>query len=47
MVGDAMQLLAQALQAGSQPPERTVVALSSFPALKELQKLQARAAQSR
>ncbi len=36
LVGDAMQLLASALDAGSQPPERTVVAPSSFPALKEL-----------
>ncbi len=44
LIGDAMQLLASALAAGSQPPERTVVAPSSFPALKELQKIRAKAA---
>ncbi|HME33870.1 MAG TPA: sugar ABC transporter substrate-binding protein [Candidatus Sulfotelmatobacter sp.] len=44
LIGDAMQLLASALAAGSQPPERTVVAPSSFPALKELQKTRAKAA---
>ena len=44
LVGDAMQLLAAAFEAGSQPPERTVVAPSSFPALKELQKVRGQAA---
>jgi len=44
LVGDAMHLLASALKAGSQPPERTVVAPSSFPSLKELQKTRAQAA---
>jgi len=44
LMGDAMQLLAKALRAGSQPPERTLVASSSFPALQELQKAQGHAA---
>ncbi|MGA1987620.1 MAG: substrate-binding domain-containing protein [Candidatus Sulfotelmatobacter sp.] len=44
LVGDAMQLLANALAAGSQPPERTLVAPISFPALKELQKARGQAA---
>lgn len=39
IVGDALQLLSTAISAGSQPPERTVVAPSSFPALRDLQKL--------
>lgn len=43
IVGEAMQLLAQSLKAGSQPPERTLVAPSSFPAIKDLQKVQAAA----
>lgn len=38
LLGDAMQLLASALNAGSQPQERTLVAPSSFPPVKELQK---------
>lgn len=45
LVGDAMQLLASALKTGSQPPERTLLPPSSFPALKELQKPRATAAQ--
>jgi len=44
LVGDAIQLLASALAARSQPPERTIVAPSSFPSLKELQKVRAQAA---
>jgi ribose transport system substrate-binding protein len=44
LVGDAMQLLASALQAGAQPPERTIVAPISFPSLKELQKGRGQAA---
>lgn len=44
IVGDALQMLATALKAGSQPPERTVVAPKSFPALNELQKVGAQAA---
>jgi ribose transport system substrate-binding protein len=44
LVGDALHLLASALAAGSQPPERTVVAPSSFPSLKELEKVRAGAA---
>ena len=44
LIGDAMQLLASALNAGSQPPERTLVAPSSFPSLGELQKTRAQAA---
>lgn len=38
LLGDAMQMLASAVKAGSQPAERTLVSPSSFPALKELQK---------
>ena len=45
IVGDAFQLLATALKNGSQPPERTLVAPLSFPELKALQNVQARAAQ--
>jgi ribose transport system substrate-binding protein len=44
IMGDAIQLLASALNAGSQPPERTLVAPSSFPSLKELQKPRGQAA---
>ena len=47
IVGDALQLLSSAMKAGSQPPERTLVAPSSFPALKELQKVRVQAAQTR
>lgn len=36
LLGDALQLLATALKTGSQPPERTLIASSSFPALAEL-----------
>jgi len=43
LVGQAMQLLATALQTGAQPPERTVVSPSSFPALKDLQKVRGQA----
>ena len=44
LLGDAMNLLAAALQSGSQPPERTLIAPSSFPTLRELQKASAQAA---
>src|SRR5580700_6422594 len=44
LVGDAMHLLASALNAGSQPAERTVVPPSSFPSLKELQQARGQAA---
>ena len=43
LMGDALELLA--LNAGSQPPERTLVSPSSFPSLKELQKPRGQAAQ--
>jgi ribose transport system substrate-binding protein len=43
IVGEAMQLLAQSLRGGSQPPERTLVAPTSFPAVRELQRFQAAA----
>lgn len=46
IVGDALHLLATALNAGSQPPERTLVAPRSFPALKELQIPRAQATQT-
>jgi ribose transport system substrate-binding protein len=45
IAGDAIQLLVSALKAGSQPPERTMVAPRSLPAINELQKVRARAAQ--
>ncbi len=38
LMGDAMHLLATALNTGSQPPERTLTVPISFPVLKELQK---------
>ena len=47
IVGDALELLSAAMKAGSQPPDRTLVAPSSFPALKELQKVRAQAAHTR
>ncbi len=47
IVGDALELLSTAMKAGSQPPERTLVAPLSFPALKELQKARGQAAQTR
>ncbi len=46
MTGDAMQLLVSAVNAGSQPPERTIIAPSSFPSLSELQKPRTQAAQT-
>jgi ribose transport system substrate-binding protein len=46
LVGDALHLLASALAAGSQPPERTVVAPSSFPSLKELERVRTGAAKT-
>jgi len=45
ITGEAMNLLANALRAGSQPPERTMMAPSSFPAVKDLEKARAAAAQ--
>jgi len=44
IVGDAIRLLASALNAGAQPPERTLVAPNSFPSLQELQKPRGQAA---
>jgi ribose transport system substrate-binding protein len=41
IAGESLQLLAQSLKAGSQPPEQTLVAPSSFPAVKDLRKGQA------
>jgi ribose transport system substrate-binding protein len=43
LMGTAMQLLTDALKTGSQPPERTLVAPTSLPALKELQSARVRA----
>jgi ABC-type sugar transport system substrate-binding protein len=40
LVGDAMRLLAAAVKTGLQPPERTLVAPSSFPPIKELTRIQ-------
>jgi hypothetical protein len=45
LMGDAMRLLATALKTGSHPPERTLVAPSSFPSIKELQNALGPAAQ--
>jgi len=36
LVGEAMQILAAAMNSGSQPPERTVISPSSYPAVKDL-----------
>jgi ribose transport system substrate-binding protein len=36
IMGNALELLASALQKGSQPPEQTIVSPTSFPTLKEL-----------
>ncbi len=44
IAGKAVELLAQALSAGSQPPERTILAPMSFPAIKDIQKAQGQAA---
>jgi ABC-type sugar transport system substrate-binding protein len=43
IAGEAVNLLAAALRAGSQPQERTLVAPSSFPGVKDLQKARAAA----
>ena len=45
LTGDAIQLLASALNSGSQPPERTLVAPSSYPEVKDLPRARAQAAQ--
>jgi ribose transport system substrate-binding protein len=47
LIGDAMQLLFSAMDAGSQPAERTLVAPRSFPELKELQKSRSKSASAR
>lgn len=44
LIGDAMHLLANARKSGSQPPERTLVAPSSFPALSDLKRVSATSA---
>ncbi|HTS35195.1 MAG TPA: substrate-binding domain-containing protein [Candidatus Solibacter sp.] len=44
LMADAIQLLMNARSNGMQPPERTVVAPSSFPAISELKRVQAAAA---
>ena len=41
LMGPAMELLATALKTGSQPPERTLIAPDSFPAIKDLHKAEA------
>jgi ABC-type sugar transport system substrate-binding protein len=45
LAGDAMRILANALKSKSQPPEHTLTLARSFPALKDLQKPRADAAQ--
>jgi ribose transport system substrate-binding protein len=47
LIGNAMEMLANALKTGAQPPERTLIAPCSFPVLKELQKAKAHAANGR
>lgn len=44
LVGEAMQLLAAAVSSGSQAPERTLVAPSSFPGVKDLARSQGQGA---
>jgi ribose transport system substrate-binding protein len=44
LVGDALRLLTTALNTGAQPPERTLIAPSSFPALADLKKTREKAA---
>lgn len=44
LVGDGIHLLANARKSGAQPPDRTVIAPSSFPALPELKKTRAASA---
>jgi ABC-type sugar transport system substrate-binding protein len=44
LLGEAMQLLATALKSGAQPAENTLLAPSSFPAVKDLQKARGTAA---
>jgi ribose transport system substrate-binding protein len=44
LLGEAMELLANALKSGAQPPEKTLVAPNSFPAVKDLQKARGAAA---
>jgi ribose transport system substrate-binding protein len=44
LMGDAMQMLVAARQAGSQPAERTLVAPVSFPSLSDLKRVHAAAA---
>jgi ribose transport system substrate-binding protein len=46
LAGEAMQLLATALESGSQPPVRTLLPPTSLPALKELQKALGRTPQA-
>jgi ribose transport system substrate-binding protein len=46
LVGDALHMLATALQTGAQPPECTLVAPSSFPPVEKLQRSRAHALQS-
>jgi len=42
LIGEAMQLLANARRTGTQPPERTQLAPSSFPELSQLQRVSSR-----
>ena len=44
LMGDAMHLLANALRSGTQPPERTLIAPSSFPELSQLKQVRAASA---
>jgi hypothetical protein len=44
LIGDAMHLLVNARRIGAQPPERTLVAPSSFPELSQLKQVRAASA---
>jgi ABC-type sugar transport system substrate-binding protein len=44
LTGDALQMLITSLRSGAQPPERTLVAPNSFPALEELHRAREHAA---
>ena len=44
LIGEAMQILAAAMNSGSQPPERTVISPTSYPAVEDLRTGQAQGA---
>lgn len=44
LVGEAVQMLAATIKSGSQPPERTLMSPTSYPAVADLQRVQTRSA---